>query len=220
MTKKKKIAEEDIIDFYMDAVVKYEGKPNSIEEFADDYNFYIELFYEHFESFEELDKTIFQTLMNISISNLKEVPEYVSFSKKDKLLSLYYTFFENLTLNRDFTLLTIKSYGLSLGALSVFSGLKKSFIHFVESLQLETLGITESLDSIQKKSISEGLWVQFLLTIRFWMSDDSEKCQKTDIFIEKSVNTGTELLNTKSLDNIIDLGKFLYAEKIKSKDFS
>ncbi len=204
----------------MDAVVKYEGKPESIEDLAGDYNFYPDSFYEHFESFEDLDKAIFQTLMNISIANLKEVPEYGSFSKKDKLLSLYYTFFENLTLNREFALLTIKSYGLSLGALTLFNELKKSFVNFIDSLQLETLGIVDSLDSIQRKSVSEGLWVQFLLTIRFWMSDDSEKCQKTDIFIEKSVNTGTELLNTKSLDNIIDLGKFLYAEKIKSKDFS
>ncbi len=202
----------------MDAVVKYEGKPSSIEDFADDHNFHYDLFYEHFESFEALDKAIFKTLIDVSVANLLEVPEYGSFSKKDKLLSLYYTFFENLTLNRDFALLTIKGYGLSLSAISLFNELKKSFIHFLETLQLETLGIFESLDSLQKKSINEGLWIQFLLTLRFWMADDSENCEKTDIFIEKSVNTGTELLNTKSLDNIIDLGKFLYAEKIKSKD--
>ncbi len=202
----------------MDAVVKYGGKPSSIEDFANDYNFYPDLFYEHFESFEILDKAIFKTLMDISIVNLKEVPEYAYFNKKDKLLSLYYTFFENLTLNRDFVVLTIQDYGLGFSTLSLFNELKKRFIDFIDSLQLKTFGITDSLDSIQKKSISEGLWVQFLLTIRFWMTDDSEKCQKTDIFIEKSVNTGTELLNTKSLDNLIDLGKFLYAEKIKSKD--
>ncbi|MEM6866288.1 MAG: TetR family transcriptional regulator C-terminal domain-containing protein [Bacteroidota bacterium] len=218
MAKKRKIAEADIIDFYMDAVVKYGGKPSSIEDFANDYNFYPDLFYEHFESFEILDKAIFKTLMDISIVNLKEVPEYAYFNKKDKLLSLYYTFFENLTLNRDFVVLTIQDYGLGFSTLSLFNELKKRFIDFIDSLQLKTFGITDSLDSIQKKSISEGLWVQFLLTIRFWMTDDSEKCQKTDIFIEKSVNTGTELLNTKSLDNLIDLGKFLYAEKIKSKD--
>lgn len=202
----------------MDAVVKYGGKPSSIEDFANDYNFYPDLFYEHFESFEILDKAIFKTLMDISIVNLKEVPEYAYFNKKDKLLCLYYTFFENLTLNRDFVVLTIQDYGLGFSTLSLFNELKKRFIDFIDSLQLKTFGITDSLDSIQKKSISEGLWVQFLLTIRFWMTDDSEKCQKTDIFIEKSVNTGTELLNTKSLDNLIDLGKFLYAEKIKSKD--
>ena len=48
------------------------------------------------------------------------------------------------------------------------------------------------------------------------MDDDSDQGEKTDIFIEKSINTGLELLNTQSLNNIIDLGKFLYAEKIKS----
>jgi hypothetical protein len=55
-----------------------------------------------------------------------------------------------------------------------------------------------------------------LLTIKFWTGDDSEDCEKTDIFIEKSINTSVELLNTQSLYNIIDLGKFLYSEKFKS----
>ena len=130
---------------------------------------------------------------------------------------MYYTLFENFTLNRDFVLLTIKSYGLNLNTLSLFNELKESFVAFVGSLEMETIRLHDTLDSFQKKSVQEGLWVQFLLTLKFWMSDDSPKCQKTDIFIEKSVNTGVELLNTKSLHNIIDLGKFLYAEKIKTK---
>ena len=142
--------------------------------------------------------------------------DYEGFTKKDKLLSLYFTLFENFTLNRRFVLLIIKSYGLNLNALPLFSELKVSFIAFVDSLQIETIRLSDSLESIQKKSLREGLWIQFLLTLKFWMSDDSPQCEKTDIFIEKSVNTGLELINTQSLHNIIDLGKFLYTEKIKS----
>jgi hypothetical protein len=114
-------------------------------------------------------------------------------------------------------LLTIDSYGTTWSALSLFSGLKKSVTSFIDSLQLETLSLSiETLESIQKKSIRESAWVQLLLTIKFWTGDDSEDCEKTDIFIEKSINTSVELLNTQSLYNIIDLGKFLYSEKFKS----
>lgn len=218
MANKQKIAEEDLIDFYMDAVVKYEGRPASIEDLASDYDFHPDGFYDYYEGFEDLDRSIFRILIDTSIATLAESPDFISFDKKDKLLSLFYTLFENFTLNRDFVILTIKSYGLSFDALSLFKELKESFMAFIDSLQLETFRISESLESIQKRSIREGVWIQFLLTVKFWMSDDSHQCHKTDIFIEKSINTGMELLNTKSLQNIIDLGKFLYAEKIKSKD--
>ncbi|MEM1258885.1 MAG: TetR/AcrR family transcriptional regulator [Bacteroidota bacterium] len=216
MARKKKITEEDLIDFYMDTVVKNQGKPSDMDSWCAEYHFDPEVFHEYYESFEALDKTIFKTLIDISIATLIETPDFASFSKKDKLLSLYYTLFENFTLKREFILLTIKGYGLSLNAISVFSEMKKSFMAFVDSLQLETLSLNDTMESIQKKSIKEGFWVQMLLTIKFWMADDSEACKKTDIFIEKSVNTGLDLLNTRSLNNIIDLGKFLYAEKIKS----
>lgn len=200
----------------MDAVVKNQGKPNDVANWADDYHFDPLKFYDYYDSFETLEKTIFKTLIDVSVATLIETPDFITFSKKDKLLSLYYTLFENFTLNRAFILLTIKRYGLSLNAISLFGELKKSFMKFIDSLALETLSFNDTIESIQKKSIKEGFWVQFLLTIKFWMSDDSEQCQKTDIFIEKSINTSVELLNTRSLNNIIDLGKFLYTEKIKS----
>jgi len=216
LARKKKITEENLIDFYMDAVVKDQGKPSDVESLGTQYNFEPDLFHDYFESFEALDKAIFRTLIDVSIATLLESPDFVSFSKKDKLLSLYYTLFENFTLNREFILVIMKGYGLSLNAISVFSELKDSFLAFVDSLEMETFRLNDTVESLQKKSIKEGFWVQFLLTVKFWMSDDSDQCEKTDIFIEKSINTGVELLNTRSLNNIIDLGKFLYAEKIKS----
>lgn len=217
MAKKKTITAAQIIDLYMDAVVLIQRKPDSVEGFAKNHTFNEKEFYNHFDSFESLDQEIIKILFDTSVVTLAESADFVSFSKKDKLLSLYYTFFENLTLNREFILLTIDSYGTTWSALSLFSGLKKSVASFIDSLQLETLSLSiETLESIQKKSIRESAWVQLLLTIKFWTGDDSEDCEKTDIFIEKSINTSVELLNTQSLYNIIDLGKFLYSEKFKS----
>lgn len=201
----------------MDYVVDHQGTGLSIEELSSSYDFTEDDFLVHFENFETLNKAIYKIFIDNAVSVLNEDEDFEKFSKKDKLLSLYYTLFENFTLNRDFVLLTVKSYGLNLNALPLFSGLRESFLTFVDLLKMETLGLSSTLESIQKKSLQEGLWVQFLLTVKFWMSDDSQNCEKTDIFIEKSVNTGVELLNTKSLNNIIDLGKFLYSEKIRSK---
>ncbi len=217
MAKKKKISAPQLIDLYMDEVVRLQGKPTDIASFSIAHNFKEEQFYDHFESFTALDQEIFKILFDTSVATLVASTDFVSFGKKDKLLSLFYTFFENLTLNRDFIVVTIETYSNQLKALSVFSDMKISFSNFMGLLDFETIDLNlEAIGNLQKTSITEGAWVQLLLTIKFWMTDTSEEFQKTDIFIEKSINTSIELLNTQSFHNILDLGKFLYNEKFKS----
>jgi Tetracyclin repressor-like, C-terminal domain len=217
MAKKKKISLPKLIDLYMDEVVRLQAKPTDIASFTTAHNFEEDAFYEHFESFVALDREIFKILFDTSVATLIESPDFISFEKKDKLLSLFYTFFENLTLNRDFVITTIGTYNNQLKALSVFSDMKTSFSQFMGMLNFETISLQiEAVENLQKTSITEGAWVQLLLTIKFWMSDTSTDFQKTDIFIEKSINTSVELLNTQSFHNILDLGKFLYNEKFKT----
>jgi hypothetical protein len=217
MGKKNEITPAYIIDLYMDTVVSLGGKPESIERFSKSNGFDEDQFLEHFEDFEDLDQEIIKILFDTSLATLAESGDYRSFTKKDKLLSLYYTFFENLSLNRAFILITIKSYGNLFNTINVFKTLKSSFTSFIDSLKLDTISLNiEPLENIQKKSIKETAWVQLLLTIKFWTADESEGGERTDVFIEKSINTSVELLNTQSLHNIIDLGKFLYSEKFKS----
>ncbi len=215
MAKKNKISDSEIITFYMDYVVEHQSKPDSVEDFAQLHQFDDIIFYNHFTSFKDLEKTIYNVLFENSLAILKQSPEYYSFSKKDKLLSLYYTFFENLALNQEFIKLNLKGFENQLKALSVFSLFKHSFIAFIDTLNLETFNLNvDSIENIQKRTIKESAWIQLLFTMKFWLDDTSESYEKTDIFIEKSINTTFELLDTKSLNNIIDLAKFLYKEKM------
>jgi hypothetical protein len=49
------------------------------------------------------------------------------------------------------------------------------------------------------------------------MDDSSSSFEKTDIFIEKSLKTSFDLIDTTPLKSIIDFGKFLYKEKMQTK---
>jgi len=211
-----KISGEEIITFYMEYLVENGCKPNSIEDFAQLHQFDDAIFYDHFTSFKDLEKTIYNVLFENSLVILKQSPEYHSFSKKDKLLSLFFTFFENLSLNRAYIEITLKGLENQLKALSVFSKLRDNFTTFIDELDLDTFNLNiDSIENIQKKTIKESAWIQFLFTMKFWLDDTSQDFEKTDVFIEKSINTSFELLETKSLHNIIDLAKFLYQEKMK-----
>ena len=87
---------------------------------------------------------------------------------------------------------------------------------FVDNLDLsESILPVEGLEKIQRKLINESAWIQLFLTIQFWLEDTSDSFEKTDIFIEKSINTSLELIENKFLKNAFDFGRFVYKEKFQ-----
>lgn len=217
MAKKKNVTVNQLFTWYMSEGEKG-NFPESITTFAAMNNFDENQFYRHFDSFLELEKNIFSTLFDTAVNTLHESEEFVHFSKKDQLLSLYFTFFENLTLNRNFIVALFKKHGYSLQSLAVLSLLKEHYSNFIDQLNLQELTISLGpIENIQKATIRETSWVQMLFTIKFWLDDTSVDCEKTDVLIEKAVSTSVDLIDTKALNNIIDLGKFLFKEKLQPK---
>jgi hypothetical protein len=74
--------------------------------------------------------------------------------------------------------------------------------------------VSDKISKITKPVFAEGAWIQFLFLLKFWMDDTSVGFEKTDVLIEKSVNTVVDLLDTKPLESLFDLGKFLWKEKM------
>ena len=200
----------------MDLVAEHQQKPEDVEDFCYRVKLDQDNFYEHFKSLKKVEKTIFNELFKNSLEVLHESDEFLSFDGKNKLLSLYFTFFENLNLNRAYVTVVLKGCKNQLKSYKTLSSLKKSFTQFVDSLGLtDAILPIDGLEKIQSNVISQSAWVQLLVTIKFWLEDTSESFEKTDIFIEKSINTSFELIENKFLKNILDLGKFVYKEKFQ-----
>lgn len=213
MAKKKKITKDEIFTIYMDFVVKNESKPDDISDFCKQTKIKESDFLDYFSSFKKVEKAIFKELFLNSMDVLNESEEFSTFDNKNKLISFYFTFFENLTLNREFVVISLKGCKNQLQSFSTLSSLKKSFTAFVEELKLsESIIPVEGLEKIQQNFINQSLWFQLFFTIKFWLEDTSESFEKTDILIEKSINTSFELLENKFLKNAFDLGKFVYKE--------
>jgi hypothetical protein len=123
-----------------------------------------------------------------------------------------------LTANRSFVLSLLGNRDMSMKSLKVLKELRSAFTEYITELEIETLDLKEErLEKLKDKSIKESSWTQFLVTLKFWMEDSSAGFEKTDMFIEKSVNTGFDLLDVKPLKSVIDFGKFLFKEKIQMK---
>lgn len=214
MAKKKIISDQNIISYYMDYVLEHGEQPKSVYIFAKANNFEESKFYEHFGSFEAIEKHILRAFLENTLNILNDSADYQLFDARNKLLSFYFTFFENLTANRSYVLFALDQYKMRMKGLKVLSELKKGFTHYIDSLDIETLDIREErINKLQRRAMGESAWLQLLLTLKFWMDDTSPSFEKTDILIEKSVNTSFDILNIAPLKSVIDLGKFLFKEK-------
>lgn len=215
MAKKKLISKTDIVSTYMNDVLEHGEKPKSVYTFAKTNDFEEAKFYEFFGSFDAIEKHIFNAFFENTLAILEKDEAFKSFDPRNKLLSFYFTFFENLTANRSYVAYALHQHKNSLKSLSLLSELKKSFIHFINNLNIEAITIEqEQLIKIKDRALQESAWIQLLLTIKFWIDDTSTSFEKTDIFIEKSINTSFDLLNIAPLKSIIDFGKFIFKEKM------
>lgn len=214
MAKKKTVSKNDIITFYMDYVLEHDHDPKTVFAFAKMNNFEEAMFYEHFASFEVIEKGIFEAFFTNSVTALNKSEDYNMFDARNKLLSFYYTFFENLTANRSYVKHVLDKYKSDLKGLKMLSGLKKHFTVYVSELGIQLLDVKQNqLEKLQQNGLKETAWLQLLLTMKFWLDDTSPAFEKTDIFIEKSVNTTFDVLDVAPIQSLIDFGKFIFKEK-------
>jgi hypothetical protein len=218
MAKKKNITKENVISFYMDYFLEHNKKPNTVYQFAKLNNFEEAEFYKHFTNFETIDETIFEVFFEQTLQLLQKSDEYETYDAKTKLLSFYYTFFEILTANRSFVVAILNHDKNQLKNIKKLDLLRKHFKNFFQSLEIEKLDLQqEKLIEFQEKSMNEMAWIQFALLMKFWIDDTSSSFEKTDIFIEKSVNASFDLMDIKPLKSLFDLGKFMWKEKVSMK---
>ena len=203
-----------IITKYMNYVLEHEQYPKSVYKFCKESKIKEEDFYQFFGSLEGVSKGIWDTFFSTTLDAMHNDKEYANMSSRDKMLAFFFTFFELLTLNRSYVLMALKRYKTPLKNLNQLKGLKKYIKNFAG--ELVDNGNEEKLLKITKNSkviYSEGAWLQFLFLLKFWMKDESAGFEKTDVAIEKSVNTIFDVFDNTPLEKVLDFGKFLWHEK-------
>jgi hypothetical protein len=215
MKKGKKTDKQAIVSKYADHLLTEGERPANVYNFAKALGMEEQEFYEYFASFDTIEQSIFTNLFQSTLDLLAKTEEYKQYDPKTKLVSLYFTFFEQLTANRSLILTLLGKHKNHLEKLKILAGFRNLFLEYIKDLELETMEIpVNKLEKLKNKSIAEASWIQMLLVIKFWMDDTSPAFEKTDLFIEKSVNAGFDVIRLFDQQNIIDLGKFIWKEKL------
>ena len=205
--------ENSIITMYMEDVLENEQEPKNVFSFCKKHAIEESIFYTYFGSTKALKQRIwikFSENVNTVIENNTEFEHY---SDKDKLLTYFFSLFEVFTLNRSYILYTLEAESNALKNCLQLKDFRKSFKHFIES-KIDSPIKNEKIANFTTPVMSEGVWIQFLFILKFWMDDTSPSFEKTDVLIEKSITTSSLFLDSKPLESLFDLAKFLFKEKM------
>lgn len=211
--KKKLIDDNVIISSYMNSVLQNNEEPKSVFLFCKENKIDETEFYTFYGSLDAVKQDIWVKFFENATATIQKEEAFSTYSNKNKLLTLYFTMFEILTLNRSYVLFSLKDNEKGLQNLKNLKQFRNHFKDFIVTI-IESDGkmISEKITKVTKPVFSEGAWIQFLFLLKFWINDASKGFEKTDILIEKSVNTVVDLLDTKPLESLLDLGKFLWKE--------
>lgn len=214
-TEDSEITREKLMEMYMTHVLENEEEPGTVYKFCKQHNITEAQFYNHFGSFEGLKKGIWNRFFEHTLDVMQKSPEYALYNNREKMLTLYYTFFEVLTVNRSYVLFALKKDGRVLKNLEELKGLRKHVKNYAAELIREANeGKQSRLLQRSETVFSEAAWVQLMFLLKFWMDDNSPQFESTDVAIEKSVNTVFDLFENSPLESVLDLGKFLWKEKM------
>lgn len=208
-----KPGKEKIVEKYMEYVLEEGHEPSSVYAFSKAIKIEETDFYQHFGSIKGIQKEVWNALFDHTMSLLQKNKEFLGYGNREKMLSFLYTFFELLALNRSYVLFVLDGQTNMLKTLEQLKGLRKKIREFATELIDEGNADKQSRITQHNPTVfSEGAWLQTLFLLKFWMEDDSAGFEKTDLAIEKSVNTIFDVFDNTPLESIIDFGKFLFKE--------
>jgi len=211
------ITQDKIFELYGDYILNHGERPKNIYRFAKDNEFEEKDFYDYFSSFEQIEKLMLVNLFDKSVELASEVNISNEITSKEKLLNVYFIFFENMTMNRSLVLMILGNDKLHSAKIS--NQLKETHRDFIRTLDFNDWEMIkkakDDVKNFHEKAREEALWLHLVSAIEFWKQDTSPSFEKTDIFIEKTIDTGFELMDNEPLRKVVDLGKFLFKEKFR-----
>jgi len=201
---------EQIRKAYLDYVLTNDEKPKSVYSFVKKNKITEAEFYQFYPSFESIEKNVWFELTFETISKIKDQEVWNQYAAREKMLSFFYSYVENLKNERSFVIYSLKNYKGKFSTPNVLAGVKPIFENFAEEI------ITEGLESGElaerrflSKRYKDALWIQFAFILNFWIHDDSDGFEKTDEAIEKGINVTFDLFQHSPIDNLFEYGKFL-----------
>ena len=206
---------EKIINGYIEFELLNGRKPHSVLELTKKLKITEPSFYKVFPNLEVLQQSIPLQAINATLVRLDDDAQYEEFSAREKILSVYFTLFEELEKNRSYFLYKYSDVKNASHQFKDWSLFMDRMNERIEQILTEAKQTEEIKDRPYiGNHYSKGYKLVFTYLFRVWLKDDSHGFSTTDAAIEKSVNLSFDMLGVSPLDSLIDFGKFALKTKV------
>ena len=130
----KKLSAAQIVEAYKTFTLENGHPPSSVFIFTKELGYREDAFYEHFGSFDAVQKHVWSDYITHTIHSLHSDETYAEYSTREKLLSFYFTLIETLTKDRSFVQHSLSPDLKSMKELSAFTPVRDRFIEYVQEL--------------------------------------------------------------------------------------
>ncbi len=166
-------------------------------------------FYEEYGSLRAIKYAIYKQPLDEALEMLAEDENFKHYGTHEKILSLYFTWVQQLVNIRSFLLYQEEKCGVSFYK-DFYYSFHQDFKEFADGVISEGIGKGEIparqyIDQLYAK----GLWAQLMFIFKFWLHDTSKGFERTDAAIEKSAKVAFDMIGEGPLDSIFDLGRFM-----------
>jgi hypothetical protein len=203
----------EISHAYREFVLTEGNRPATVFKFCKDLGIKEEEFYQHFASFDALEKSIWTAYVIQTRQRMESDEAYVAFGSREKILTFYFSLVELLKTDRSFVLHQLQSIKTPASTPVFLKGFKTAFSEWISLV----LNEGKATGEIAKRPYLDEryhtlFWLHMMFILQFWAHDESNGFEKTDVAIEKSVTLAFDLIGKGVLDNALDFGKFLYQQ--------
>jgi hypothetical protein len=198
-----------ISEAFMKALQKDGHSPVSVHRFCQEIGILEKDFYMAFPNLEAVEKHFWKNWMEGIACGVSSGKEWISFSAKERYLAFLFAFTgealeQRSLLEQRFGKLTLLCSPASL------DGLKNSFKDFAAEIIRHGM---DSGDIANRGPLGnlypEVLYVHWRSVLEYFLKDESQGFERTDAFIEKTVEFAFDLLRTQAIDSATDLARFL-----------
>ena len=198
-----------ISEAYMATLQKEGHTPVSVHRFCKDLGIEEKDFYMAFPNLHAIEKHFWRSWMETIIAAVSSGKEWTSFSAKERYLAFLFAFTgqaleQRSLLEQRFGKLTLLCNPSSL------DGLKSSLKDFTSELIQHGM---EKGDIAHRGALGnlypEVLYIHWRSVLEYFLKDESQGFERTDAFIEKTVEFAFDLFRTQAIDSAADLVRFL-----------
>lgn len=200
---------DQILDRYADYLRENGSRPKSVFAFCKELQISEAEFFRSFGSFDAVEDGFWRRMIERVIASVKSGAEWESFGARERTLAFLFAFLEASLSVRSILLVQREMFRPMCRHVPLhgFARAHKAFMR-------EVLAHGQSTNEIAARgaltaAYPEVFFIHLLAVIEFNLADTSAAFERTDAFVEKTVNFVFDLIRTQAIDSGFDLLRFL-----------